>query len=79
MLTMPPTTTTPRLRQWVERGLKENGHPSLATIVTRARRARPPIAWASIAADITTRSGESVSYETLRQWFTEADATEAGQ
>lgn len=76
---MPTPTTADRLRTWVDRGLKANGHPPLATIVRRARRQKPrPVAWAKIAADVSALSGESVSYEALRTWFADLD-TEASQ
>lgn len=63
MLTMQAT----RLRRILEKNLRENGHPKLDTIVKRARNAGT--GWAAVAADVSTRSGEPVSYETLRQWY----------
>lgn len=68
-----PATSTPRLRNWIERGLAEGGHPSLDRIVRSARRKPRPDAWAAIAADVSARSGESISYEALRQWFAHLD------
>lgn len=76
MLTMPATSSAqpPRLREWIERGLKANGHPPLATIVRAARAGDQPTGWRSIAEDISTRSGETVSHEAVRQWFTDDTA-----
>lgn len=63
VLTMQAT----RLRRILEKNLKDNGHPQLDTIVKRARK--DGVGWAPLAADVSTRSGEPVSYETLRQWY----------
>lgn len=61
--------TRSRLRTWVERGLKAAGHPPLADIVATARDQDPPTGWALLAADVSAKCGETVSLETLRQWF----------
>ena len=72
MLTMPASSTRPdRLRDWIEQGLQSNGEATLDQLVTEARTKTPPTAWAVLAADITARSGEAVSYETLRKWFSD--------
>lgn len=61
------TMQATRLRRILEKNLRENGHPKLDTIVKRARSAGT--GWAAVAADVGTRAGEPVSYETLRQWY----------
>mgnify|MGYP006958840256 CR=1 FL=1 len=66
-------STADRLRVWIERGLKAGGHPQLELIIRAGRQQTPPIGWAVLAADITTRSGEAVSYESLRQWYGHLD------
>lgn len=74
MLTMPASSTRPdRLRDWIEQGLQTKGQPTLDQLVTEARTKTPPTAWAVLAADITARSGEAVSYETLRKWFSDIE------
>jgi hypothetical protein len=78
MVVTMPAVSIPRLRSWVERGLAENGHPALADIVREARHNDPQIGWAPLAADVSARSGEPVSYETLRQWFGDADPEPEG-
>jgi len=71
MLTMPATSSTefPRLRVWIERGLKTNGHPPLDKIVSAGRAAA--LGWRAIAEDVSAKSGETVSHEAVRQWFSE--------
>jgi len=68
---MPATSSTqfPRLREWIERGLKANGHPPLADLVSTGRAGA--LGWRAIAEDISTKSGETVSHEAVRQWFSE--------
>lgn len=71
---MPASSTRPdRLRAWIEQGLQAKGQPTLDRLVTDARAKTPPTAWAVLAADITARSGEAVSYETLRRWFSDIE------
>lgn len=72
MLTM-PAPSKPRLHTWIDRGLAAGGHPTLDRIVKAGRRQTPPVGWAILAADISNKSGETVSYETLRQWFGHLD------
>lgn len=64
-----------RLRNWIDKGLEARGEPSLSEIVRAARAQDPPAPWYVIAADVTARSGETVTFESLRRWFGLSDTT----
>lgn len=68
-----PTT---RLRHWVDRSLASRGQPSLDEIVDRCR-ARGD-SWLAVATEVTALSGESISIQTLINWYGEPEPIEDG-
>jgi hypothetical protein len=58
---------TDRLARWIERGLAAKGDLTLAEVVAEGRAKGD--AWATIAADIANRSGETCTQEWLRVKF----------
>lgn len=61
------TTAQTRLRRWVEAGLEDNGHPDLEAVVRERRLVATP--WPMLAAQVSEMSEETVSHQTLIDWF----------
>lgn len=58
---------TADLRQEIEAGLTANGHHPLESLVRTARFIGTP--WRLLATQISDKSGVTVSYQTLINWF----------
>lgn len=60
---------------WIDRALDAGGHPSCEEIVSAGRRADPRKSWGTLAHEISTMAGGTVSHEWVRKTFGHLDET----